>query len=164
MLVISIMKVQLPKDMRKRIEALASKKEIYELPITWMLLQLEIRQNCSKREKSYISFSDCITTARESGLISNTEEVKSFLQYHHLLGVLIYFHEVPGLCDYVIVDHQWWFDKLRSVICTTFQEDFINYQAVRKLKYQVILSKELVKHIKWEGDIKEDYFFLCLFK
>ena len=150
------------KDMRKRIEALASEKEIYKLPITWMLLQLEIRQICSKRKKSYISFSDCVTIARESGLISNTEEVKSFLQYHHLLGVLIYFHEVPGLCDYVIVDHQWWFDKLSSVICTTFQEDFLDYQAVRKLKYQGILSKELVKHIKWEDDIKEDYFFSLL--
>ena len=91
-----------------------------------MLLQLDIRQICSKREKSYISFSDCVTIAKESGLISNTEEVKSFLQYHHLLGVLIYFQEVPGLCDYVIVDHQWWFDKLSSVICTTFQEDFLN--------------------------------------
>ena len=150
------------KNVRERIEMLASKKEIYELPITWMLLQLEIRQICSQREKSYISFSDCVTIARESGLISNTEEVKSFLQYHHLLGVLIYFHEVPGLCDYVIVDHQWWFDKLSSVICTTFQEEFLDYQAVRKLKYQGILSKELVKHIKWEDDIKEDYFFSLL--
>ena len=152
----------LVKNIRERIETLASKKEIYELPITWMLLQLEIRQICSKRKKSYISFSDCVTIARESGLISNTEGVKSFLQYHHLLGVLIYFQEVPRLSDYVIVDHQWWFDKLSSVICTTFQEDFLNYQAVRKLKYQGILSKELVKHIKWEDDIKEDYFFSLL--
>ena len=120
------------KDMRKRIEMLASKKEIYELPITWMLLQLEIRQECSNRKTSCISFSDCVTIAKRSGLISSIEEVKSVLQYHHVLGVLIYFHEVPGLCDYVIVDHQWWFDKLSSVICTTFQEDFLNYQAVQK--------------------------------
>ena len=99
-------------DIRNRIETLASKKEVYELPNTWMLLQLEIRQVCSKRDRSYISFSDCVTIAKESGLISNKEEVKSVLQYHHLLGVLIYFHEVPGLCDYVVINHQWWFDKL----------------------------------------------------
>ena len=42
------------------------------------------------------------------------------LQYHHLLGVLIYFDEVPGLCDYVIMDHQWWFDKLSNIISNTF--------------------------------------------
>ena len=94
------------KDMRKKIETLASKKEVYELPITWMLLQLEIRQVCSKKKKSYISFSDCVNIAKQSGLISNVEEVKSVLQYHHLLGVLIYFHKVPGLSHYVIVDHQ----------------------------------------------------------
>ena len=152
------------KDIRNRIEILASKKEVYELPITWMLLQLEIRQVCSKRGKSYISFNDCVTIAKESGLISNQEEVKSVLQYHHLLGVLIYFHKVPGLCDYVIVDHQWWFDKLSSVICITFQEDFLDYQAVRKLKYQGKLSKELVKHVEWKDDIKEEFFFSLLIR
>ena len=150
------------KKVRSRIETIASRKEVYELPITWMIFQLEIRQACTKRKKSYISFNDCVTIARDSGLISNTEEVKSVLLYHHLLGVLIYFHEVPGLCDYIIVDHQWWFDKLSSVICITFQEDFLNFQAVQKLKYQGLLSKELVKHVKWEDDIKEEYFFSLL--
>ena len=152
----------LANDIRKRIETLASKKEVYELPITWMLLQLEIRQVCSKRGKSYISFNDCVTIAKKSGLISNKEEVKSVLQYHHLLGVLIYFHEVPGLCDYVIIDHQWWFDKLSSIICITFQ-DFLDYQDVHiKLKYQGLFSKELVKHIEWKDDIKEEYFLSLL--
>ena len=151
-------------NIRNRIETLASKREVYELPITWMLLQLEIRQVCSKRDKSYISFSDCVTIAKESGLISNKEEVKSVLQYHHLLGVLIYFHEVPGLCDYVVIDHQWWFDKLSSVICITFQEDFLTYQAVQKLKFQGMLSKELVKHIEWKDDIKEEFFFSLLIR
>ena len=31
------------------------------------------------------------------------------------MHVLIYFAEIPGLCDYVITDHQWWFDKLSSI-------------------------------------------------
>ena len=155
------------KDIRSRIETLSSKKEVYELPITWMLLQLEIRQVCSKRKKSYISYSDCVTIAKKSGLIPTEEEIKSVLQYHHLLGVLIYFHEVPGLCDYVIVDHQWWFDKLSSVIRITFQEDLLNYQAVqavRKLKYQGKLSKKLVKHTEWKDDIKEEFFFSLLIR
>ena len=150
----------LANDIRNRIETLASKKEVYELPITWMLLQLEIRQVCSKRGKSCISFSDCVTIAKESGLISNKEEVKSVLQYHHILGVLIYFHDVPGLSDYIIIDHQWWFDKLSS-ICITFQ-DSLDYQAVQKLKYQGLFSKDLVKHVEWKDDIKEEYFFSLL--
>ena len=37
-------------EMRKRIEDLAAQKEVYELPITWMLLELEIRQICSQKK------------------------------------------------------------------------------------------------------------------
>ena len=152
------------KNMRSKIETLASKKEIYELPITWMLFQLEVRQVCSQRKQSYISLNDCVTIAKESGLIPNKQEVENVLQYYHILGVLIYFHEVSGLCDYVIVDHQWWFDKLSNVICITFQENYLNYKTVRKLKYQGMLSKELVKHVEWKDDIKEDFFFSLLIR
>ena len=80
-----------------------------------------------------------------------------FLQYHHLLGVLIYFHDVPGLRNYVIVEHQWWFDKLSSIICITFQQGSFSYHAVQKLKFQGILSKELLKRVEWK-DIREDFF------
>ena len=149
-------------EMRKRIELLAAQKEVYELPITWMLLELEIQQICSQRNKAYLSFQECVTVARDTGLMSDVEEVKSVLQYHHLLGVLIYFEEVRGLRDYVIVDHQWWFDKLSSIICVTFQQGSYNFHAVQRLKFQGILSKELLKHVEWKDDIKEDFFLSLL--
>ena len=147
---------------RNRIERLAKQKDIYELPITWMLLELEIRHVCSKREKAYISFHDCVSVARETCLMSNAEEVKSVLLYHHLLGVLIYFKEVPGLCDYVIVDHQWWFDKLSSIISITFHEDSLDHHAVQKLKYQGLISKALLQHVEWTDEIKEEFFLSLL--
>ena len=147
---------------RSKIEKLAEHKDIYELPITWMLLELEIRHACSKREKAYISLQDCVTLARKTGLMSKVEKVKSVLLYHHLLGVLIYFEEVPGLCDYVIVDHQWWFDKLSNIICTTFQQASLDHLAVQKLKYQGLLSKELLQYVEWKDDIKEEFFLSLL--
>ena len=147
---------------RNRIEVLSKEKDVYELPITWMLLELEIRHVCSKREKAYISFQECVITARETGLMSKEEEIKNVLLYHHLFGVLIYFEEVPGLCDYVIVDHQWWFDKLSSIICTTFQQASLDHLAIQKLKYQGLLSKELLQHIEWKDDIKEEFFLSLL--
>ena len=150
------------KVIQKRIETLAEEKEIYNLPITWMLLQLEIRDVCSKRGKAYISFQDCVALARETGLMSKEKEIKSVLLYHHLLGVLIYFEEVPGLCDYVIVDHQWWFDKLSNIICTTFHQASLDHRAVHKLKYQGLLSKELLQHVEWKDDIKEEFFLSLL--
>ena len=115
-----------------------------------------------KEKKSYISFQDCVALARETGLMSKEKEIKSVLLYHHLLGVLIYFEEVPGLCDYVIVDHQWWFDKLSNIICTTFHQASLDHHAVKKLKYQGLLSKKLLQHIKWKDDIKEEFFLSLL--
>ena len=147
---------------RNRIETIAKEKDIYELPITWMLLELEFRNVCSKRKKAYILFRDCITLARETGLMSKEEEVKSVLQYHHLLGVLIYFDEVPGLCDYVIMDHQWWFDKLSNIISNAFQQSSYDCKAEQKLKYQGLLSKELLQHVGWKDDIKEEFFLSLL--
>ena len=146
---------------RNEIEALASKKDFYELPITWMLLELEIRQVCIKREKAYILFEECVSIASQSKLITDVKQVKSALLYHHLLGVLLYYPDVPGLCDYVIIDHQWLFDKLSQIVCCTFRSSS-NIHAVNRLKHSGILSKELLRELKWEDELKDDYFISLL--
>ena len=148
--------------LRNKIEAVSTERDIYDIPITWMLFHLEIHQVCVKNHKHYIRFDECVTLAKDTGLISDQTEVKSMLFYYHLLRVLIYFEEVPGLCDFVIVDHQWWFDKLSSVITSTFQQAQLKFQAVQKLKFEGILSKELLQCIKWVDEIKEEFFLSLL--
>ena len=150
------------KLLRTKIEIIASERDIYEMPITWMLLHLEIQQVCSSKQKSYIKFDECVALARNTGVMSNKTEIKSVLLYYHLLRVLIYFEEVPGLCDYVIVDHQWWFDKLSSIVTSTLQQEQLNFQAVQKLKYEGILSIELLQRINWKDEIKEEFFLSLL--
>ena len=147
---------------RNKIEKIAENKNVYELPITWMLLELEIRQVCTKSKKLYISFTECVALAKTSRLMSNPEEVKNALIYHHLLGVLIYFEEIPGLRDYVIIDHQWWFDTLSNIISFTFKDDSDCHGVVHRLKYKGILCREILQKVEWEGDIKEEYFLLLL--
>ena len=147
---------------RNKIERIAENKNVYELPITWMLLELEIRQVCTKNNKLYVSVSECVAIAKHSRLMSSSEEVKNALMYHHLLGVLIFFQEIPGLQDYVIIDHQWWFDKLSNIISLTFKEHRSCSLEFHELKYKGILSKDILQKVKWEGDIKEEYFLLLL--
>ena len=146
---------------RSNVEKLSLDKDVYELPITWMLLELEIRQVCYKNKKPCITFQECHSIALDSNLISETEQVKSALLYHHLLGVLLYYPEVPGLCDYVIIDHQWLFDRLSSIVCLCVKKSF-NLQAANKLKYNGILSKELIAELKWEDELKQEYFLSLL--
>ena len=147
---------------RNKIEKLTLTTDVYEIPVTWMLLELEIQKFCAKEKRSNMSFQECIALARSSALICDVEEVKKVLRYYHLLGVLLYYEEVPGLCDYVITDHQWFFDKLSSVVCLTFQDGSSNHSAIQKLKCQGLFSKELFQHVNWTGEIKIEFFLLLL--
>ena len=146
---------------RRNVEVLSSDKDVYELPITWILLELEIRQVCSRNKKAYMSFGNCVSIASQAKLITDVEQVRSALLYHHLLGVLLYYPEVPGLCDYVIVDHQWLFDRLSSIVHFTFKQSY-NLHATNKLKCNGILCKELIEQLNWEEELKEDYFISLL--
>ena len=146
---------------RHKIDILAADKDTYELPITWMLFEMEIHQVCSNNSKAYISFKDCCSLAQQINLISNVEEIRSALIYHHLLGVLLYYPEVPGLCDYVIVDHQWLFDRISSIVCFTFKHSS-NKVAKNNLKHHGILTKELIQELHWKEELKEEYFIALL--
>ena len=150
-------------NIRNRIHELAANKDIYELPITWMVFELEVRQVCSSRGKAYITFSECCSIAHQTKLISSTEEVRSALIYHQLLGVLLYYPNVLGLGDYVITDHQWLFDKISSIVRFTFKQSF-NLLAKDKLKNHGILTKELItdSELSWKEEIREEYFIALL--
>ena len=148
-------------SIRNRIEEIASDKDLYELPITWMLLELEIRQVCSKSNKGFISFKRCCSIAHQTNLISGKEEVMNALIYHHLLGVLLHYPDIPGLCDYVITDHQWLFDRISSIVCLTFKQSNI-LLAADNFKYNGILTKELIQELKWKDELTEDYFIALL--
>ena len=146
---------------RNKIHDLAVNKDIYELPITWMVFELEVRQVCSNSGKAYISFSECCSIAHQTKLISSTEEVRSALIYHQLLGVLLYYPNVRGLCDYVITDHQWLYDKISSIVRFTFKQSS-NLIAKDKLMNHGILTKELIHELNWKEEIKEEYFIALL--
>ena len=146
---------------RSKINQLGKDEDIYELPITWMLLELEIRKVCSDSGKAYMSFKECCSIAHQTNLIPNIKEVRSALIYHHYLGVLLYYPDVPGLCDYVITDHQWLFDRISSIVCFTFKQSS-NLLAANSLKYNGILTKEMIQLLKWKEEIKEEYFFALL--
>ena len=146
---------------RTKIDELATNKNIFEVPITWMLFELEIRHACFNSSKGYILTKDCFLIANETNLISTTEEVRNALIYHHLLGVLLYYPDVPGLCDYVITDHQWLFDRISSIVYLTLKNSS-NKVAKNKLKYNGFLTKELIQDLHWNEELKEECFIALL--
>ena len=146
---------------RNEIDKVALGKDIYELPITWMLLELEIRQVCSNTCRAYIPFEECCSISKQCNLIIDKEEIKNALIYHHLLGVLLYYPEVPGLGNFVIVDHQWLFDRISDIIYFTFKQPQ-DFHATKQLKYNGILSNEIINNLKFGEGLKEAYFVALL--
>ena len=147
---------------RMKIDQLALERDIYELPITWMIFELEIRQLCSKSGKAYISFEDCCSIGHQTNIISSAEEVRNALIYHHLLGVLLYYPDIPGLQDYVIIDHQWLFDRISGIVCFALKHssDMI---ARKTLQSNGILTKELIQQVHHSNEeLKEEYFIALL--
>ena len=146
---------------RSKVDTLASKRDVYELPITWMLFELEIRQVCSKSGKAYISFQECFSIAYKTNIISSIDEVKNALIYHHLLGVLLYYPDIPGLQGYVIIDHQWLFDRISGIVHFALK-DCNNMLAKSNLQCNGILSKELIQEVHSNEELKEECFIALL--
>lgn len=149
---------------RAKLSELQQKRDVYDVPITWIIMELEIRKQCQEKNCSYILYSEVCDMCRQSNLFQEEELIKDALRFHHLLGMLLYFEEVQGMKDFVITNHQWLFNRLTKLVCYTFQGKIIpNNIDLDKFKYKGILSTNLISKIGLElGDIKIQYFLNLL--
>ena len=109
------------KMIRKKLYDKILLQEIYNVPIVWLLLELEIRKKCEKQ--SFIKYSEIVKLCEKHNLIKKEEVIKNGLRFHHLFGVLLYFDEVPQLRDYVFTDYQWLFNNLTEIV----YQSYLNY-------------------------------------
>ena len=84
-------------------------------------------------KKYFISYSDVLKLVKDKKFgydgefgddehISDDEFIKQGLRFHHLFGVLLYFEDVKGMDQLVIVNHQWLFNKLTEIVCYSFKQ------------------------------------------
>ena len=103
---------------RKKLYNTILEQEIYNVPIVWLLLELEIRKKYE--EQIVIPYPEIVKLCGEHNLIEKEEDIKNSLRFFHLFGVLLYFDEVPQLCDYVFTDHQWLFNNLTEIVYQSY--------------------------------------------
>ena len=103
---------------RKKLYNKILEQEIYNVPIVWLLLELEIRKKCEKQ--SFIAYPEIVKLCGEHNLIEKEDDIKNGLRFFHLFGVLLYFDEVSQLCDYVFTDHQWLFNNLTEIVYQSY--------------------------------------------
>ena len=147
---------------RSRIHELVERRDTHDVPITWFILLLEIQKVSRKQNLYYILYENACEISQLGGLCKNKEELQSALLFFHMMGILLYYHNVPGMCDYVITDHQWLFDKLTSIVKITFARSGFDKKAIEEFKLEGILQKTFLQEINLNTEIPPEHFIQLL--
>ena len=133
-----------------------------QLPITWMILELELQELHQNNGTKYITYEEYKRIATEKASMV-PEEVEESLQHFNFLGVLLHFEKVEGLCDYVFIDHQWLFDSLAMIMHLSpdgidFQDHYFKKQFIEKR----LLAKSELSIVDWNYELFPEYLFNLL--
>ena len=147
---------------RTRIQYLVENSSMYDVPIAWLILLLEMQKVCTEGKIDFLTFSKVFDICKEGNLIQDEKEIRNALLLFHHMGVLLYYHDIPEMCQYVITNHKWLFKKLSSLISLTFERKGFDNEAIKKFKNEGLLSKSLIDQINLQADIKTDCFIALL--
>ena len=133
------------KKIRKRLYDKIKQQEVYNVPIVWLLMELEIRKKCEEKQQKFIPYSEIVDLCEKHGLIKKQDDIKNGLTFHHLFGMLLYFDEVTQLRDYVFTDYTWVFDNLTKIVYQLYEAydgDEVNVK--KDLKQKGFFNKSLL--------------------
>ena len=151
------------KYIRSEITELLKLKGHYEIPVSWFILQLQLRleQKVCLHLDYVKALSDKIMPSNQK---LNKSEIKIVLKFYHLLGVLLYFDEVDGIKDFVITDPQWLFSNLAKLITCTFKnEKNCDDKLLQQFKEDGIFNTKLLDSVDLDiCDIKQESFLSLL--
>ena len=152
-------------EIRSEVKQIIETKAVYEVPIPWIILEIEIRRMCNVDKKSFISISEVEMLYERILPGKNVKsEVKAALRFHHMFGVLLYFHEVPGMNNFVISNPQWLFANLTNLVCCSFDNTIVDHKDLNEFKMKGILTNNLIKKLNTNslGGIELEYFLELL--
>ena len=147
---------------RTRIQELVENSNIYEVPITWFILLLEMQRICTEKNISFLSYMEAVEICKVGNLSQDEKEVQSALLFFHHMGIILYYHEVPGMCQYVIIKHQWLFEKLTSLVNLTFERKGYDFNAITKFENEGLLSRSLIEQINLDAGVNTECFVTLL--
>ena len=155
------------KELRQKVESFMNESTTFkvtdnQLPITWMILELELQELHEDRNTKYITCEEYATIATERALIV-PEEVEESLQHFDFLGVFLHFRNVEGLRDYVIIDHQWLFDRLALIMHLSPENiGFQDHHFKKQFEKKRLLANNKFSIIDWDDELCPEYFFNLL--
>ena len=140
-------------------------RDMYYIPIVWLILELEIQMRAKEDSVNVVPFDNIFKICQDCNLIKDEADVRAALQFFHHIGVFLYYgsdEEMKNIADVVITDYEWIFKNLNSIVQVAKSDKPI----AKELRKYGILNKELVKFIEWDktDNISEKYFLKLLEK
>ena len=108
-------------------------KAQYEIPISWFILELELRKNV-KVCISLTEVKEICDNIMPSHRIMDLEQIMQILKFYHQYGMLLYFDEVDGMKDFVITNPQWLFTNLTKIIMCKFEHNATTLYGANSIK------------------------------
>ena len=143
-----------PSRIRDYIHKYLQKQDVYSVPIKWLLLELEIRKVCINRNCNFITYDEVLKLSLNKNL-GERDFVKNGLRFNHLFGVLLYFEEVEGMCELVITDHQWLFNRLTDIVLYSFEDSADEYTDCDNCKERGIFKETMLDELDINADFEE---------
>ena len=125
------------------------KKAQLEIPISWFILELELRNN-DKVCIPLTEVQDICDRIMPLHRKMKIEEIKEVLKFYHLYGMLLYFGEVDGMKDFVITNPQWLFINLSKIIMCKFENNANDLYGAHHIKkvHNGICYMEFLERLK----------------
>ena len=143
-------------------ELTKSKSTNNQLPIRWMILELELQELHQSNGTKYITYEEYKRIAIDKASMV-PEEAEESLQHFDSLGVLLHFEKVEGLCDYVIIDHQWLFDRLAMIMHLSPDDiNFRDHNLRIQFEQKRLLAKSEICITDWNSELSPNCFFNLL--
>ena len=144
-----------PSKIRCHIQKFLERQDKIQVPIKWLLLELEIRKVCQSKNCNFILFKDVLELAKGKKFgyagefsdynIDSDAFIKHGLRFHHLFGVLLYFENVKGVPELVITDHKWLFNKLSKIVeCSYILEACDKQDEKKEFREKGIFKKKFL--------------------
>ena len=136
------------KRIREHSNEILKKKAQYEIPISWFILELELR-NSDKVCIPLTEVKEICDRIMPSHRKMEMVQIIEVLKFYHLYGMLLYFSEVEGMNDFVITNPQWLFINLTKIIMCKFKsnaKDLYDAHHIEEIN-KGICSLELLRRI-----------------
>ena len=143
-------------EFRGRIYEYLQKRDVYYIPIVWLILELEILRRTTEEFERIIKFDTIKDICNQHHLIDE-ENIRLALQYFHHIGVFLYYDSVD-MKDYVITDHKWVFENLDKLAKKAKNKGPV----FKQMRLNGVLKYEAIRNINWNLNDKEIDYFLKL--